>query len=153
MADTTAIASALAPGVALTSAVIYWANLQSRLDTIATRVRGLNAEMRKEVQGSPRALSVALQVDLLVRRSRVLHAGVVLSVTALIGFLGSSAMLFLSVGRVQVAGVLATALFMLGLAALGTSLLSTLWVMLWARRSLEEDVRSSQPRATSSSSG
>ena len=144
MPDTSVIASALAPGVALTSAVIYWANVQSRLDTLASRVRSLNSELRSEVKGSPRALSVQHQVDLLTRRSRVLHAGVVLSVLALLGFLGSSAVIFVAVGRVWFGERLATALFMLGLAAFGVSLLSTLWEMLWARRSLEEDVRSSR---------
>jgi hypothetical protein len=147
VADTSSIASALAPGVALTSAVIYWANLQGRLDTIAGRVRGLNAELRAETAGSPRAQSVELQVQMLARRSRVIHAGVVLSVLALVGFLGSSAVLFiaLGIGSGGLARVLATTLFMLGLSALGASLLTTLWEMLWARRSLDEDIRSSRP--------
>ena len=145
MADTSTIASALAPGVALTSAVIYWANLQGRMDTIATRVRSLNSELRGAVKGSVRAVSVQRQVQMLTRRSRMLHAGVVLSVLALVGFLGSSAVLFIALGRLQVGAALATGLFMLGLGAFGASLLSTLWEMLWAFRSLEEDVRSSQP--------
>jgi len=148
VADTSTIASALAPGVALTSAVIYWANLQGRLDTIATRVRSLNAELRGSTQGSPRAQSVQQQVQMLARRSRTLHAGVVLSVLALLGFLGSSAVLFVALGvlRVGVLQGVATGLFMLGLSALGASLMTTLWEMLWARRSLDEDIRSSTPR-------
>lgn len=148
MADISAITSALAPGVALTSAVIYWANLQSRLDTIAGRVRGLNSELRTEVSGSRRAASVQRQVQLLLRRSHVLHTGVVLSIVALLGFLGSSAMLFIAVGPVVFHGgnAAATALFMVGLAGFGASLLSSLWEMLWARRSLAEDVISSLPR-------
>lgn len=146
MADSSAIASALAPGVALTSAVIYWANLQSRMDTLATRVRGLNAELRGEVKGSARALSIARQVAMLSRRSRTLHAGVVLAVIALVGFLASSAILFIALARFHLGGVVATALFMLGLVAFGASALVTLWEMLWAYRSLEEDVRSSLPR-------
>jgi hypothetical protein len=145
VADTPAIASALAPGVALTSAVIYWANLQGRLDTIATRVRALNAELRRETKGSPRALSVSLQVELLFQRSRVLHAGVLLSAIALVGFLGSSAILFIVAGRLELSHTVATGLFMLGLVALAGSMLTMLWEMLWARRSLEEDVRSSRP--------
>jgi len=137
--DTSTIASALAPGVALTSAVIYWANLQSRLDSIATRVRGLNAELRGTDKGAPRAASLERQVQMLSRRSRVLHVGVVLSVVALEGFLGSSAVLFIALGRIpvdRVAKALATALFMLGLASFGVSLLSTLWEMRSAYRSL-----------------
>src|SRR5262245_2101664 len=90
------LGSALAPGVALTSVVIYWANLQTRLDAISSRVRGLNSESRGAVKGSPRALSVARQVAMLSHRSRVLHVGVVLSVVALVGFLGASAALFVS---------------------------------------------------------
>jgi hypothetical protein len=145
VADTSTIASALAPGVALTSAVIYWANLQSRLDNIATRVRSLNSELRSSPRESPRALSVERQVQMLFQRSRVLHTGVVLSVIALIGFLGSSATLFLVLARVKVGEQLATALFTMGLLAFGLSLLPTLWEMLSAHRSLEEDVRSSRP--------
>jgi hypothetical protein len=148
VADTSAIAAALAPGVALTSAVIYWANLQSRLDFISTRVRNLNAELRGETKGSVRAKSVERQIGMLIRRSRVLHAAVVLSAIALIGFLGSSAMLFLSVGRFRAVTIIATTLFMLGLASLGSSMLSMAWEMLWSRHSLEEDVSSSRPRDT-----
>jgi hypothetical protein len=145
VADTTSIASALAPGVALTSAVIYWANLQGRMDTLATRVRSLNAELRETATGSSRALSVQRQVEMLSRRSRVLHVGVLLSVVALVGFLGSSAVLFIALGRLPVGVPFATALFMLALGSFGLSLLTTLWEMLWAFRSLEEDVRSSRP--------
>lgn len=147
MADTSAITSALAPGVALTSAVIYWANLQSRLDTIAARVRGLNSELRLELRGSDRARSVQRQIELLFKRSRVLHAGVVLSVVALVGFLGSSAMLFIAVGAMRLGNGPATALFMIGLGGFGSSLGFSLWEILWARRSLEEDVRGSTPRS------
>jgi hypothetical protein len=147
VADTSTIASALAPGVALTSAVIYWANLQGRLDTIASRVRGLNAELRGHQAGTPRALSVQQQVEMLFHRSRVLHAAVLLSVIALVGFLGSSAVLFISLGRFSVGVYSATGLFMVGLGAFGGSLLTMLWEMLWARRSLEEDIRSSKPQA------
>ena len=145
VADTSTIASALAPGVALTSAVIYWANLQSRLDTIAGRVRGLNAELRTLANGCPRALSVERQVQMLFHRSRILHTGVVLSVIALIGFLGASATLLMVLARVKLGEQLASALFTMGLLAFGISLLPTLWEMLSAHRSLEEDVRSSGP--------
>ena len=119
MADSTTIASALAPGVALTSAVIYWANLQSRMDSLALRVRGLNRELREDFQGSPRALSIERQVAMLTKRSRVLHVGVVLSVMALICFLGASAILFIALARFHLGGALATALFMLGLVCFG----------------------------------
>ena len=146
MADSSAIASALAPGVALTSAVIYWANLQSRMDSLAGRVRALNAELRGEVKGSPRAASVQLQVSMLSRRSRMLHLGVLLAVLSLVGFLASSAVLFIALARFHVGGALATILFMLGLVCFAGSAVVTLWEMLWAYRSLEEDVRSSVPR-------
>jgi len=146
VADSSAIASALAPGVALTSAVIYWANLQSRMDSLAGRVRALNAELRGEVKGSPRAASVQLQVSMLSRRSRMLHLGVLLAVLSLVGFLASSAVLFIALARFHVGGALATILFMLGLVCFAGSAVVTLWEMLWAYRSLEEDVRSSVPR-------
>jgi hypothetical protein len=146
--DTSAIASALAPGVALTSAVIYWANVQSRLDSLAGRVRNLNAELRTLGASAPRAASIERQVQMLSRRSRVLHVGVVLSVVALLGFLGSSAVLFVTVAKHLDAGrTLALVFFMLALGAFGASLMSTLWEMLWAYRSLEEDISSSRPTA------
>jgi hypothetical protein len=145
VAETSVIASSLAPGVALTSAVIYWANLQGRLDNLSTRVRSLNGELRGSVAATRRALSVQRQVQMLTTRSRVLHAGVVLAVVALLAFLASSAVLFVTLGRHGGGVVAATILFMLGLAALGTSLALSLWEMLWSYRSLEEDVRSSRP--------
>ncbi len=146
MVDTSAIVSALAPGVALTSAAIYWANLQGRLDGLATRVRSLNAELRHETLGSPRAISVERQVAMLSARSRVLHIGVVLSVVALVGFLGSSAMLFVAARATPTATMVAVGLFLTALLALGGSFLTTLWEMLWAQRSLAEDIRSSRPQ-------
>jgi hypothetical protein len=145
VADTSVIASSLAPGVALTSAVIYWANLQGRLDNLSSRVRSLNTELRATVAAAPRALSIERQVEMLTRRSRVLHAGVVLAVAALLGFLASSAVLFVTLGRHGAGVVAATVLFMVGLGALGISLALSLWEMLWSYRSLEEDVRSSRP--------
>jgi hypothetical protein len=83
---------------------------------------------------------------MLTKRSRVLHTGVVLSVVALIGFLASSAILFIALARFHVGGTLATVLFTLGLVCFAASAVVTLWEMLWAYRSLEEDVRSSAPR-------
>jgi hypothetical protein len=145
VAETSVIASSLAPGVALTSAVIYWANLQGRLDNLSTRVRSLNTELRATLTATPRAVSIERQVEMLTRRSRVLHVGVVLSVVALLTFLGSSAVVFVTLGSRAAGVVAATALFMVGLAALGISLAFSLWEMLWSYRSLEEDVRSSRP--------
>ena len=144
MTDVSVIVAALTPGVALTSAVLYWANLQSRLDALAQRTRMLNAELRAASQPSQRTESVARQVQMLITRTRVLHMGVVLSVVALIGFIGSSAALFANAAASNVSDWIAPRLFMVGLGAFGSSLLTTLWEMLWARRSLEEDVRSSR---------
>jgi hypothetical protein len=143
MSDTPA--SALAPGVALTSAVIYWANVTGRLDTISARVRGLNAELRAAVNGSPRARSIERQVQMLRGRSRVLHAGVILSMVTLVAFLGSSAELFMAPPTFESRDTLAAGLFIVGLISFGLSLMTTLWEMLWARRSLDEDIASSKP--------
>jgi hypothetical protein len=142
------MASAVAPGVALTSAIIYWAHLQGRLDTIAGRVRSLNSELRGSVEGGARVASVQRQVAMLSRRSRVLHAGVLLAVLALVGFLGSSAVAFVTTGGREYP-TLTRALFMLGLGAFGMSLLPALWEMLWAVRSLQEDIDSSKPAPAS----
>jgi uncharacterized protein DUF2721 len=145
MPDPSTLSSVLAPGVALTSAVIYWANLQGRLDAISTRVRALNGELRGLVEGAPRALSVQRQVSMLNRRSQVLHAGVVLSVVTVVAFLGSTAVLFVALAAARQSDGLATVLFMTGLASFGVSLATTLWEMLWARRSLDEDIAGSPP--------
>ncbi|HVZ74538.1 MAG TPA: DUF2721 domain-containing protein [Polyangia bacterium] len=146
MSDPTSITSALAPGVALTSAVIYWANLQGRLDTISGRVRGLNAELRGSVAGTPRTVSIERQIGMLSRRLRVLHKGVVLSVVTLIAFLVSSAVLFVFAPTFPPRQAMAEALFLLGLATFGGSLGTMLWEMLWSRLSLEEDIAGSRPR-------
>src|SRR5580765_6076350 len=104
------------------------------MDSLALRVRGLNRELREDFQGSPRALSIQRQVAMLTKRSRVLHVGVVLSVMALICFLGASAILFIALARFHLGGALATALFMVGLVCFGASAVVTLWEMLWAYR-------------------
>lgn len=147
MPDTSPLTSVLAPGVALTSAVIYWANLQGRLDSIALRVRTLNAELRGLVEGTPRAASIVRQVEMLSHRSHVLHVGVVLSVVTLVGFLSSSALVFVVSPRYEAPRQVASGLFMLALVAMFGSLLTTLWEMLWARRSLDDDIASSRPRS------
>jgi hypothetical protein len=133
---------AVAPGVALTSAVIYWANLQGRLDQISMRVRTLNAELRASAAASARTRSVQKQVGMLRGRLHVLHVGVLFSVMTLLAFLGSSGVLFYARGHERLAGLL----FMGGMLTFGLALATTLWEMLWARRSLEEDVESSRPK-------
>ena len=135
--------SALAPGVALTSTVIYWANLQNRLAAISVRVRTLNTELRSGTAGSPRAASIDRQVKMLLGRTRVLHAGVIFAVLTLAAFLGASAVSFLGDDH----RVLAAGLFMLGLVTFGLSLVTALWEILWAGRALHEDVASSKPHA------
>jgi len=142
MSDPTSMSSALAPGVALTSAVIYWANLQNRLGAVSIRVRALNTELRGSVTGGERVASIERQIGMLLGRTRVLHVGVVLAVLTLVAFLGASEVLFI----VRTHEGIAQYLFMLGLVTFGLSLVMTLWEMLWARRSLEEDVASSKPK-------
>jgi hypothetical protein len=138
--------SALTPGVALTSAVIYWANLQSRLGAVSNRLRALNAERRDLVEGSPRAVSVGRQVEVFLHRTRVLHRAVILSVTTLVAFLMSSAALFVVPHEITLRRDLATGAFSLGLAAFGASLAATLREMLLARAALDDDVAESRPR-------
>jgi NCAIR mutase (PurE)-related protein len=108
-------------------------------------VRALNTELRNGVAGSHRALSIERQVQMLSRRSGVLHAGVVLSVVTLVAFLGSSAVVFVTSVGYSTPGAFATMLFMLGLTSFGASLMTTLGEMLWARRSLDEDIAGSRP--------
>jgi hypothetical protein len=146
-----ATSSALTPGVALTSAVIYWANLQSRLSAVSNRLRDLDAELRDLVEGAPRAASVAMQIKVFLHRTRVLHIAVVLSVATLVAFLLSSAALFVVPHGMLLRRGLATGAFILGLATFGASVAATLWEMLLARAALENDVTASTARPAGSS--
>jgi hypothetical protein len=138
--------SALTPGVALTSVVIYWGSLQSRLNGVSDRLRSLNTEMRDLVEGAARTVAVAHQVKVLVRRTRVLHGAAIMSVATMVAFLVSSAALFLVPHEIELRRRLATQAFIIGLATFGASLAMTLWEMLLARAALETDVAASQPR-------
>jgi hypothetical protein len=140
MSDPSSMTLAVAPGVALTSAVIYWANLTGRLDTISARVRSLNAELRASAAANARTRSVEKQIEMLRGRARVLHVGVICAVTTLVAFLISSAVLFFTTGHEKAAAVC----FMVGLSTFGLSLVTTLWEMLWSRLSLDEDIESSR---------
>jgi hypothetical protein len=141
-----ATTSALTPGVALTSAVIYWANLQSRLGAVSNRLRALNAELRDLVEGAARAVSVAQQVKVFVHRTRVLHSAVLMAVATLVALLVSSAALFVVPHEIALHRELATGSFIVGLGTFGASLGATLWEMLLARAALDNDVASSRPR-------
>lgn len=145
-ADVLAATSALTPGVALTSAVIYWANLQSRLSAVSNRLRALNAELRDLVEGAPRTESVAKQVRVFLHRMRLLHNAVVLSVVTLVALLIASAVLFVAPHQFALHRTLATAAFIGGLVTFGLSLAATLSEMLHARAALDEDVATSAPR-------
>jgi len=144
MSDPSSMTSALAPGVALTSAVIYWANLQNRLAAISVRVRSLNTELRGGTTGSVRAASIERQVKMLLGRTHILHVGVIFAVLTLVCFLGASAVSFVGDGHRGLAG----GLFTLGLVTFGLSLAMALWEILWAGRALKDDVASSQPPPT-----
>jgi hypothetical protein len=126
--------------------VIYWANLQSRLNSVSIRLRDLNAELRGLVEGAPRAMSVAKQIEVFVRRARVLHGAVVISVATLVAFLISSAALFVLPYEIALRRGVATGAFIVGLGAFGASLGATLWEMLLARAGLDEDVATSGPQ-------
>ena len=145
-----AATTALTPGVALTSAVLYWANLQSRLNAVSNRLRALNAERRELVEGTPRASSVARQVEVFLRRTRVLHGAVILAVMTLVAFLISSAALFVAPREFVLRRAMATWAFIVGLTTFGASLSATLGEMWLARDALDEDVAASPPRAEGS---
>jgi hypothetical protein len=138
--------SALTPGVALTSVVIYWGNLQARLNAVSDRLRTLNTELRGLVEGAARAVSVAYQIKVFVRRTRTLHVAVVMAVATLAAFLISSAALFVVPHEAELRRRLATSSFLVGLATFGGSLAMTLAEMLLARTALDHDVAGSGPR-------
>jgi hypothetical protein len=140
------MSTALTPGVALTSAVIYWANLQARLSAVSDRLRTLNAELRNLAEGAPRTAGVRRQIKVFVHRIHVLHNAVVLSVVMLVAFVIASAALFLAPREVVLRRALASGAFYVGLATFAASLGATLWEMLLARQTLDTDVATSAPR-------
>lgn len=144
-ADVHAAASALTPGVALTSAVLYWANLQSRLSAVSNRLRALNKELRTLVEGAPRTVSVSKQVGVFLHRMRLLHNAVVLSVVTLVALLIASAVTFVAPHGLLPRRALTKGAFVAGLLTFGLSLSATLWEMLLARAALDEDVATSGP--------
>ena len=77
------IMQALAPGVALTSMIFYYGNLQSRMIFTVETIRTLNREAR-QLQAAPpadadeRIESIRWQVEFLSRRFRNIHQAMLL---------------------------------------------------------------------------
>ena len=97
--DPTAIMQALAPGVALTSAIFYYGNLQSRMIFTVETIRRLNAEAR-ELQGQAptacedRIRSIRWQVNFLKQRFVSIHRAILIVYTAFISFIVTIVSLF-----------------------------------------------------------
>jgi hypothetical protein len=141
-----AILQALAPGIALNSAIFYCTSLQNRFLYITARARDLNKEAR-ELEGNPRRLdSVRRQVDSMTKRARAIKRVIVLVYCALccfiltiLGLLASALM------TVPGGGAPALAVFALGFVLLATSTLISMGEMALSQRTLDEDIRSSFP--------
>jgi hypothetical protein len=145
MQDASAVSGLLAPGVALTSAVIYWGNLQGRLGTVSVLVRALDGELRALDGTAARVPNLENQLRTLVRRTHVLHVSVVLSVVTMAAFIGANAVLFAVPSSIGGRDVAAADLFMLGLGTFVLSLVTNLWETWLARRSLDDDIAGSRP--------
>lgn len=142
------IAQAVAPGVALTSGIIYYNSLQSRLNVVTSRVRDLNREARAiQVKTTPERLrleSVRWQVDSLTHRAHLLQKAVIAVYFGILGFI-------LSIGELLVMGVydaerdfirLANITFGVGLLGILVGMCMSLFEMYFSNRTLVEDVRS-----------
>jgi hypothetical protein len=142
----TDIVGALAPGVALTSGIFYANGLHVRLNVLTARVRDLNREARllgaDELQ---RRASIRRQVDLFLRRVRIVQRAVVASYVGLVLYIGTI-LLLLAVGIVE-PGVdlapVADALFGAGLLAVACAIVLSIVEMDLSNRTLAEDIATS----------
>ncbi|MDB5096382.1 MAG: hypothetical protein JWM80_803 [Cyanobacteria bacterium RYN_339] len=143
-----AILHALAPGIALNSAIFYNSSLQNRFLYITARARDLNREARDlakaEGDVTVRLASIRTQVDAMTKRARAVRRAVVIVYCALSSFiLTILALLLQAVTRVPGGELAALLLFAAGFVALATATLVSMGEMALSQRTLDEDIRSS----------
>jgi hypothetical protein len=138
------IVSALAPGVALTSAIFYANGLATRFGQISVRVRDLNREARSLAPGpSPRYESIRWQVQLLTRRARILQRAIISAYLALLALILTTVLLLVtSYLGLERALFLPFGTFSVGLALLAVAMVISLTELSLSSRTLVEDVRS-----------
>lgn len=144
-----AIMGALAPGVAMSSGVLFSSTLQSRYLALAQGARELNAEARAHIlehggQEDARMRSVRRQVEALAKRCEVLRRSVVAVNGGVFGFILTILLLFLEgVFPGVLPKSLPLACFGGGLVVLALACLSTAGELAISQRTLWEDIRTS----------
>lgn len=144
-----AIMGALAPGVALSSGVLFSSTLQARYLALAQGARELNAEARQHVlEHGPeldlRMRSVRRQVEALAKRCEVIRRTVVAVNGGMFGFIVTILLLFLEgVFPGVMPKSLPLATFGGGLVVLAIACLSTAGELAISQRTLWEDIRTS----------
>lgn len=143
------IASALAPGIALTSVIFYNTSLQNRFTYISSRIRDLNREARDLAErGTPRAAarlrSVHAQVALFTRRSLAIRRCILIVYGGFFCFIVTILMLLVSRGKADsFLGFLPLTAFALGLLALACAVLISIREMSLSHRTLLLDIADS----------
>lgn len=147
--ESTAIMQALAPGVALTSSIFYYGNLQARMVFTVETIRSLNCEAR-DIQandpaaGEARLTSIRWQVDFLARRFQNIHHAM-LSVYCGFGSFIATIVVLLLVGIFPdiPLSTLALFTFTIGLGCIGAATVISSQELRLARQTILEDIDSS----------
>ena len=147
--ESTAIMQALAPGVALTSSIFYYGNLQSRMVFTVETIRSLNREARELQAADPaaseaRLTSIRWQVDFVARRFQGIHQAM-LCVYGGFGSFIATIVILLLVGLIPnlPMSTLAVVTFTLGLACIGAATVISSRELRLARKTILEDIDSS----------
>lgn len=155
--DTNAIMQALAPGVALTSMIFYYGNLQSRMVFTVETIRALNREAR-ELQSpgatidETRANSIRWQVGFLSRRFRNIHHAMLLVYCGFGSLIVTIvALLMMRVLQAPALSAFALITFTLGLALMGAATVISSRELRLARKTIIEDIESSHKWAATPS--
>jgi hypothetical protein len=144
-----AIASSLAPGIALNGAIFFNTSLQNRFIYITGRMRECNREARS-LRGDPdprareRVASLRTQVDLLTRRTRIIRRSILMLYGAILGLILTILQLLLLVA-LHAPYVEGSALVTFAIALVGMAV--TTWQS-WtesylSQRTILEDIRTS----------
>lgn len=143
------IMQALAPGVALTSMIFYYGNLQSRMIFTVETIRSLNREARQLQAGDPadgesRIESIRWQVEFLSRRFRNIHHAMLLVYGGFGSFIVTIvALLAAGVFFVPALNALAIFTFTLGFVCMGAATLISSQELRLAQMTIMEDIGSS----------
>lgn len=147
-----AIASSLAPGIALNSMIFFNNGLQARFTSTTGRIRDLNREARGLVAGgaSPdgeRLVSIRAQVELLLTRAQRIRHAMVTVLLGVFGMIGTILeLLLLALWPAAAIKVVAGVTFASGLIAMAVAVWMTWTEVRLSQRTVLEDSRSTQSR-------